>query len=79
MLRNDLINLLAERDNDAVTVDVGGILIDIDAVSYDRGNIVLVLDPEELQGTLEQTAGESRGIPTARPARPGRTNSRWDV
>lgn len=29
VLRNDLISLLAERDNDAVTVSVGGIQIDV--------------------------------------------------
>lgn len=56
MLRNDLINLLGERDNDTVTVDIGGILVDVDSVATDRGNIVLVLDPEDLRGTLEQVA-----------------------
>lgn len=51
MLRNDLINYLAQLDNDTVTVNVDGNLIDVDSVAYDRGNIVLILDPEGLQST----------------------------
>jgi hypothetical protein len=56
MLRNDLIVSLSEKDNDAVTVNVNGILIDVDSVSYDRESIVLVLDPEDLRSTLTQVA-----------------------
>ncbi|GGQ42572.1 hypothetical protein [Couchioplanes azureus] len=57
MPRNDLIIKLSEEDNDCVTVDVDGILIDVDSVARDRGNIVLVLDPDELQATLRQRSG----------------------
>ncbi|MFI5493223.1 hypothetical protein [Actinoplanes sp. NPDC051859] len=56
MLRNDLIIKLSEQDNDCVTVDVNGILIDVEAVAHDRGNVVLVLDREELRATLRQVA-----------------------
>ncbi|MEV6600615.1 hypothetical protein AB0M36_27760 [Actinoplanes sp. NPDC051346] len=56
MLRNDLIIKLSEQDNECVTVDVNGILVDVDSVAQDRGNIVLVLDPEELRATLTQVA-----------------------
>lgn len=61
MLRNDLISLLAEKDNDTTTVSVNGILIDIEAVSTERGAIVLILDPEDLQCTLDQVAAGRRG------------------
>ena len=68
MLRNDLIIKLSEQDNDCVTVDVNGILIDVESVAYDRGNVVLVLDPEELRATLQQVASgrspDSGGIQT---------------
>jgi len=56
MLRNDLIILLSQRDNDTVTVDVNGILIDVDAVTFDRGTIVIVLNAEDLSETLRKTA-----------------------
>lgn len=52
MLRNHLMTLLSEKDNDTVAVDVNGILIDVDAVTIDRGCIVLVLNPEDMQGAL---------------------------
>ena len=57
MLRNDLITLLGEQDNDPVTVDVGGILVDVAAVTADRGSVVIVCDPEDLRATLDQLAG----------------------
>lgn len=60
MLRNDLITLLGEQDNDAVTVDVGGILVDVDAVRNDRGSIVLLLDQEDLRNVLAQVASGAR-------------------
>lgn len=53
MLRNDLVNLLAERDNDTVTVDVNGLPVDIEAVTTAGGTIVLRLDPEGLGHALD--------------------------
>ena len=60
MLRNDLIVKLSEKDNDAVTVNVDGIMIDVDSVTTDRDSIVLMLDPEDLQSVLAKiTDGKS--------------------
>jgi hypothetical protein len=56
MLRNDLIIMLSEYNNDTVTVNVNGILIDVDSVTTDRDSIVLVLDPEDLQSVLAKVA-----------------------
>ena len=56
MLRNDLITNLSQHDNDAVTVNVNGILIDVDTVTTARDSIVLVLDPEDLQSVLSKVA-----------------------
>lgn len=57
MLRNDLITLLAENDNNAVTVDVNGALVDIESVAAHDGSIVLVLDPEDLLDTFKNLGG----------------------
>lgn len=56
MLRNDLINYLVEQDNDTVTVSLNGLLVDVESVSHARGQIVLILDPEDMRGTLQQIA-----------------------
>lgn len=48
MLRNDLITWLSSQgSNDAVVVDVGGELLDVDAVTAGNGCIVLVLGKDE--------------------------------
>lgn len=59
MLRNDLITQLSQFDNDSVTVDVKGILIDVESVTTDRGSVVLVLNPDDLCSTLDH-ATDSR-------------------
>jgi hypothetical protein len=68
MLRNDLITLLSQYANDPVTVDVNGIFIDVEAVTSERGHVVLVLNPEDAHGTLEQfhrhQAGPATGTRT---------------
>jgi hypothetical protein len=56
MLRNDLILHLSQHDNDTVTVDVNGVLVDVDTVTTDRGSIVIVLDPEDMQSVLRSVA-----------------------
>ena len=56
MLRNDLILHLSQHDNDTVTVDVNGVLVDVDTVTTDRGSIVIVLDPEDMQNALSSVA-----------------------
>ena len=56
MLRNDLITNLSQHDNDTVTVNVNGILIDVDTVTNARDSIVLVLDPEDLRSVLSKVA-----------------------
>lgn len=43
MLRNYLITLLGEKDNDPVVVSVNGTLLDVEAVTDGSGCIVLVL------------------------------------
>ena len=43
MLRNDLIILLSQKDNDTVTVNVNGALIDIAAVCEADGCIAILL------------------------------------
>lgn len=60
VLRNDLINLLAERDNDNVAVNVNGLPVDIEAVTAQSGSIVLQLDPEGLQHALDWVVSNSR-------------------
>jgi len=54
MLRNDLIVQLSHYDNDPVTADIGGVLVDVEAVTTARDSIVLVLQPEDLQSVLSQ-------------------------
>jgi hypothetical protein len=49
MLRNDLITLLAQHDNDPVTVAVNGHAIDVENVTEHNGSIVIVLDPEAVR------------------------------
>ena len=52
MLRNDLITLLAENDNNAVAVDVNGALVDVESVTAREGGMVFVLDPQDLEKAL---------------------------
>ena len=47
MLRNDLITLLSQHDNDTVTVNVNGTLVDIAAVTNADGCIVIILGRDE--------------------------------
>jgi hypothetical protein len=54
MLRNDLIVLLSQKDNDTVTVDVNGTHVDIDAVVDAPGGIALILQPEDLRDALSR-------------------------
>ena len=57
MLRNDLIiQLTSGKDNEAVVVDVNGILIDVDAVTMTRDTIVILLNPEDVTDTLRKVA-----------------------
>ena len=59
MLRNDLIILLSQKDNDTVTVDVNGALVDIAAVCDADGCIVILLGGEETSPSIdhEETSG----------------------
>jgi hypothetical protein len=63
LLRNDLITHLSQFDNNAVAVKVDDILIDIVTITEERGCVVLVLEPEDLQGVLERLAGERADLP----------------
>ena len=56
MLRNDLITLLGEKDNDNVAVQIGDVHVDVDGVAYAHGNIMLVLAPEDLPNALRSAA-----------------------
>jgi hypothetical protein len=51
---------LSQFGNDPVTADIGGILVDVEAVTTDRGTVVIVLDPEDLQSVLRQGPREWR-------------------
>jgi hypothetical protein len=54
MLRNELITLLGQFDNDMATVDINGLLVDIMDVHHDarRESVVLTLDPEDMRMLL---------------------------
>ena len=54
MLRNSLMTLLAEKDNDTVAVRIGELLIDVAAVANERGCIALILNPDDLQDALKK-------------------------
>jgi hypothetical protein len=68
MLRNHLIALLAEKDNDTVTVDLSGVLIDIDAVTGDRDCIVLNLNREDVEEVLHRMASGAMPASDALPS-----------
>ena len=61
MLRNDVITQLAQWDNDPVSVSLHGFLVDVDAVAYSNGQIVLKLDAEETRAVLRQLADGDPG------------------
>jgi hypothetical protein len=63
MLRNDLITQLSRQDNDPVSVDVNGILIDVERVTVARDDIVIVLNPEDLSDTLRKLASGQLPLP----------------
>jgi hypothetical protein len=60
VLRNELIVLLSQWDNDTVTVNVDGAFCDIRAVSAKGGCIVLVLNHEVSATTIP---GSETGVP----------------
>jgi hypothetical protein len=62
MLRNDLITLLGEKNNDNVAVRIGGALVDIDGVAPSAGNIELVLDPDDLSAALRTMAPPDEAV-----------------
>lgn len=62
MLRNDLMTLLGEkRENLAVVVKVGELLIDVEAVTGERECIALVLNPDDLRDAVKQASAEPPG------------------
>ena len=55
MLRNNLMTLLGEkRENNAVVVKIGELLIDVEAVTDERDCIALVLNPDDLRDALDK-------------------------
>ena len=62
MLRNDLITLLGEKNNDNVAVLVGRVLVDVDGVAPGGGNIKLVLDPDDLSAALRKMAAPDEAV-----------------
>jgi hypothetical protein len=55
MLRNSLMTLLGERrENNAIVVKVGELLIDVEAVTDERECIALVLNPDDLRDALNK-------------------------
>lgn len=61
MLRNDLINLLSDHDNDPVVVRLGAAAVDVASVASGGGIITLVLDPDELPAALAPGAAATHG------------------
>lgn len=57
MLRNDVITLLGEKDNDLVVVSVNGTLLDVEAVTDGSGCIVLVLKEDDRSSADERDTG----------------------
>ncbi len=43
MLRNDLITLLAQHDNDPVTVTINGHAVEVEGVAIQNGSITIVV------------------------------------
>lgn len=58
MQRNDLIGLLAQYDNDNVTMKINGMTIDVAAVTMEQGN--LVISPHPADGTDSEAALEGK-------------------
>ncbi|WP_161952674.1 hypothetical protein [Actinoplanes sp. TFC3] len=56
MLRNDLITLLAQHDNDTVTVTVNGHAVDVDTVAVQDESITIVLDADGLRKAVAVSA-----------------------
>lgn len=54
MLRNNLISLLAEKDNNTVTVKVGDLLIDVEGLADERECIALILNPDDLRDAVQR-------------------------
>jgi predicted RNA-binding protein associated with RNAse of E/G family len=55
--------LLAERDNNTVTVRIGELLIDVEAVTDERECIALILNSDDLQDALKQLASDRKPAP----------------
>ena len=49
--------MLSQHDNDPVTADVNGIMIDLEDVTVDRGSIVLILNQEDITSVLRLARG----------------------
>jgi hypothetical protein len=64
LLRNDLIAMLSQHDNNPITADVNGIMIDVEEVTVDRDSIVLILNQEDVTSVLRLARG-----PLAAPPR----------
>jgi hypothetical protein len=52
MLSNDLITLLAQHDNDPVTVAVNEHAVDVENVTEQNGSIVIALDPKGVHASV---------------------------
>jgi hypothetical protein len=64
MLRNSLMTLLGERQEDnAIVVKVGELLIDVEAVTDERECIALVLNPDDLRDALNKANSTSAALP----------------
>ena len=57
MLRNDLITLLAQYDNDPVTVSINGCAVEVEGVAVENGSLTIVLDDDELQAAASTVTG----------------------
>jgi predicted RNA-binding protein associated with RNAse of E/G family len=64
MLRNSLMTLLGEsRENNAVVVKVGELLIDVEAVAGERECIALILNPDDLRDALKKANATPAALP----------------
>jgi hypothetical protein len=65
LLRNDLVAMLCKHDNDPVTADVNGIMIDVEEVTVDRDSIVLILNRDDTASALRLARGAHNRVGAA--------------
>lgn len=75
MLRNDLITLLAQYDNDPVVVSINGCPVGVEGVAVENGSIAIVLSSDELRAAVSTQASAAGTITTILMSRPEQPES----